>query len=81
MKTLTPVLRKLSVVSVFSACFAWGQVTNSASFYLDVSANAANVIPHLSYAPPDEVIGPGHLRDYGRQLGPRQMERVAIFGF
>jgi hypothetical protein len=30
MKTLTPILGKLYVLSVFTACFAWGQATKSA---------------------------------------------------
>jgi hypothetical protein len=81
MKTLTPVLRKPSVLSVFTACFAWGQTANSASFDLDVSANAANVIHHPSFALPDKVIGPGHIGSItGTSVGPVRWNLLLYLG-
>jgi len=54
----------------------------SERFNFDVSANAANVINHPSFALPDKLIGPGHVgRITGTSVGARQMELVAKFRF
>jgi len=51
-------------------------------FTLDISANAANLINHPSFALSDKLIGPGHIgKITGTSVGARQMELVAKLRF
>jgi hypothetical protein len=48
MKTSPPFLGKLCVLSVFTACFAWGQATNSAEVTGSVTDPSKAVVPGVT---------------------------------
>jgi hypothetical protein len=48
MKILTPLLGKLCVLSVFTACFAWGQATNSSEVTGSVTDPTGAIVPGVT---------------------------------
>jgi hypothetical protein len=48
MKILTPLLGKLYVLSVFTACFAWGQATNSSEVTGSVTDPTGAIVPGVT---------------------------------
>jgi hypothetical protein len=58
MKTLTPILGKLHVLSVFTACFAWGQATNSAEVTGSLTDPSGAIVPGVAVTVRDpNVVG------------------------